>query len=502
MRIEIKIGGLNGSLKKLESGFSDHIKDREKVISTFKDVRKRTYDVHGGYSDLHTAISYVDGRIAKEEHKIARAREAKKKTASLLELSRRVDAQVADQVDRNRHAFYDRFPHLKPESIKQEERKWYEKVWDWVCDTGKNIVNCVKKAWNGIKEYYTKHKKIFDTIFIALGAIIAIVGTVLTGGAALVALLGCLGIASSVAAVIATTVVVVSVVATAGSAILNIVDTWCEIDHPVFNTFQKVFDITAIVADVTLGGAELIDAIKKGVSKFFLKHGDDVLDTVGDVAARNLDDIGEAATRNLDEIGEAATKNLDEIGENTMKNADKLDGMSNNTPKNNNKKWDSTVYEGDINVKGPNGGTESVHVKRKVYQYNEGIDLDYVRSDGLTNREAMRLDLSPEVVVYTDKGAEISKLDLHHLTQEELIKNPNSIFTHGTLVEMPSIKHKEYSKVIHMTYKKQKGVRLSFRVDKLPDHKYVKSVGANHFDAFKKGYWKNRLIQLEKVLGK
>ena len=314
MRIEIKIGGLNGTLRKLESRFSDHIKDREKVISSFKDIRKRTYDVHGGYSDLHTAISHIDGRIAKEERKKAHAHEAKKRTASLLDLSRRVDAQVADRVDQKRHAFYDRFPHLKPESIKKEERKWYEKIWDWVCDTGKNIVNCVKKAWNWIKETYTKHKKIFDTIFIAAFAIFAVVSTILTAGAAgaaLAGLLGCMGIASSVAAAIATTVVVVSVVATTGSAILNIIDIWCEIDHPVFNTFQKVFDIAAIVADVTLGGAELIVAIKKGVSKFLIKHGDDVAETVGSIASHSADDVAESLAKNADDIASTAGKNAD-----------------------------------------------------------------------------------------------------------------------------------------------------------------------------------------------
>lgn len=156
------------------------------------------------------------------------------------------------------------------------------------------------------------------------------------------------------------------------------------------------------------------------------------------------------------------------------------------------RKWTPTVFENKVTFTDIDGAQKTVPMKRRVYQYNDGIDLDYVRSDGKTNRQAMLSGQAP-VIVYSSKGKKVEcSLDLHHLTQEESIKRPGSAFTNGSLVEIPAIVHKKYSRVLHTSYKKQRGIRRSFRVVKMANHKYVRSSDDKMFQAFKSAYWKSR----------
>jgi hypothetical protein len=135
-------------------------------------------------------------------------------------------------------------------------------------------------------------------------------------------------------------------------------------------------------------------------------------------------------------------------------------------------------------------------MKRKIHQINDPIDYDYVRPDGMTNREAMMRGRSPLVVVRGKDGREaVCPLDLHHMTQQENLSYPNSEFTQGTMVEMPSLMHKKYNKQIHMQYKNEKGVRRSFRVEKTKNNKWVASEASKQFEAFKKDYWRWRVMQ-------
>ena len=68
------------------------------------------------------------------------------------------------------------------------------------------------------------------------------------------------------------------------------------------------------------------------------------------------------------------------------------------------KNWNAIVFESDISVTERNNTKQTIHMKRKVYQYNDGIDYDYKRKDGRTNGEAMLKGESPVVVVHTDDG--------------------------------------------------------------------------------------------------
>lgn len=154
---------------------------------------------------------------------------------------------------------------------------------------------------------------------------------------------------------------------------------------------------------------------------------------------------------------------------------------------------DGVVYEGRVAFE--HGNTKhTVDIKRKVYQYAPGIDLDYVRPDGRTNREAMLKGEAPIVLVQTKNGVLQTKLDLHHVTQQETIGFPGAQFKQGTLLEIPVSSHQKYTKAIHMRYPAQNGIRRSFRVTKMADHTYKRSMDDKQFNAFRKQYWRTRAL--------
>ena len=150
------------------------------------------------------------------------------------------------------------------------------------------------------------------------------------------------------------------------------------------------------------------------------------------------------------------------------------------------------VVEGDLTFSNGDHTQSTVAIKRKVHQYASGIDLNYIRSDGKTNYQAMLEGEAPMVIIQTPNGEVETRLDLHHLIQEETISSPNSPFLQGTLVEIPVVSHQKHTKTIHMRYPHEDGVRRSFRVTKRADHKYIRSKDDRQFEAFKKQYWKMR----------
>lgn len=154
---------------------------------------------------------------------------------------------------------------------------------------------------------------------------------------------------------------------------------------------------------------------------------------------------------------------------------------------------DGVVYEGRVAFE--HGNTKhTVDIKRKIYQYAPGIDLDYVRPDGRTNREAMLKGEAPIVLVQTKNGILQTKLDLHHVTQQETIGFPGAQFKQGTLLEIPVSSHQKYTGAIHMRYPTQNGIRRSFRVTKMADHTYKRSMDDKQFNAFRKQYWRTRAL--------
>ena len=275
MHIEINSGGLGGAIAVSEyrSNMSSFLSNAENVISSFKAVRNATYDLNGGVGALQTTVADLSTRISYEEEKLDAAVAVQKKSNDFLDLAVRIDNQVSALVNKNKDEFYRVNPWLRPSSDVSSEAPWYEQAWGWLCGKGEAIVDGVKKAWewtkdtavkawNGIVEFYKDHKKIIDTILIVVGAIGAIAAVVFTGGLALVPLLGALGLSTATAIAISTAVAIIAVVSTVGSSILNLVDIWAEVDNPVFNFFQKAFNIVSAVSNLTYSIGNIYNSIK------------------------------------------------------------------------------------------------------------------------------------------------------------------------------------------------------------------------------------------------
>lgn len=152
---------------------------------------------------------------------------------------------------------------------------------------------------------------------------------------------------------------------------------------------------------------------------------------------------------------------------------------------------DGVVIEGQLTFNYDHQ-KHTVSLHRKIHQYAPGIDLNYKRSNGQTNYEAMLEGKSPVVLIQTPDGIKKTRLDLHHLTQQEVIGFPDAPYSQGTLAEVPVTSHQKYTKNIHMRYPREKGISTSFRVDKLPNHKYKPSKDEAQFNEFRKQYWKAR----------
>lgn len=157
---------------------------------------------------------------------------------------------------------------------------------------------------------------------------------------------------------------------------------------------------------------------------------------------------------------------------------------------------DGVVFEGELTFSYKRQ-KHTVLINRKIHQYAAGIDLNYKRSNGQTNYEAMLEGKSPVVFIQTPDGIKKTRLDLHHLTQQEVIGFPDAPYSQGTLAEVPVASHQKYTKIIHMRYPDEKGTRRSFRVVKLPNHKYELSKENAQFEEFRALYWKVRAEMLK-----
>ena len=262
-----------GNVMQYQADLSNMIIDAENMLNSFKIVKQSTVSLNGGVGTLVSAADDIDKRIQKEEVKRNSAIEVKNKSNDFLELAQRVDNNVSSLVNKNKEELYCVNPWLRPAAAVEKEKPWYEKTWDWLCGKGEALVEGAKKAWNwigdtakkawdGLVEFYQEHKKIIDTVLIVVGAVAAIAAVVVTGGLALVPLLGTIGVSTATAITISTAVAVVAVVSTVVSSTMNVVDIWCEIDNPIFNTFQKAVNVISTVSNITYSIGNIYNSIK------------------------------------------------------------------------------------------------------------------------------------------------------------------------------------------------------------------------------------------------
>lgn len=203
MRIELNSGGLLSGIavQDFQSDFDSLIDRSRRMISSFQAVKNFTYNMNGGIGNLQSAVDQIDARTSNEESKTNGLEGIQRKANSFIELTRKVDEKVHDLVNHNKHEFYEVNPWSRPPQT-EEEKKWYEKAGEWICQKGEEIketFNSIKdavidwshsvadtlsKAWNNAVEWCKEHKQ--QLIEIAIGAVAltaAVVLTVATGGA-------------------------------------------------------------------------------------------------------------------------------------------------------------------------------------------------------------------------------------------------------------------------------------------------------------------------------
>ena len=187
MRIEINSGGIDAAVavSEYQLNASSFSKGIDSIISCFKAIKTETYNLSGGIGNLQGALDEINTRIAAEEERKNNADTIRKKTNDFLDLAIRVDNQVSALVNKNQDEFYRLNPWLKP-PVPESEKPWYEKAWNWLCETGEAIYEGVnnaltwikdtaKKAWDGLVEFYEEHKKAIATVLMVVAAIAVIV---------------------------------------------------------------------------------------------------------------------------------------------------------------------------------------------------------------------------------------------------------------------------------------------------------------------------------------
>ena len=255
MRIEIfsgaRILGISTDLDRLQNRIGE-------TIRSLQTVNREINDLCGGPQQLIEASNEIRERICAEQAREQSVTEVRRSIEHFLESVHDTDNAVARQVSGSTEKFFNEYSWLRP-VIPEEKNWWEQRVENWNkfwSDVGDGLAN----AWEAVKGFYAAHKKIIDSVVIVVGAVVAVAAVIGSGGAALVPLLGYVGFSAGTAAFISSAVATVAVVSPVGAATLNLVDTWVEIDNPVFNAFQNVLNITSAVSNLTYSFGMLFNA--------------------------------------------------------------------------------------------------------------------------------------------------------------------------------------------------------------------------------------------------
>ncbi|MCM1508177.1 MAG: DUF3482 domain-containing protein [Ruminococcus flavefaciens] len=215
MRIELNSGGLStcAVLSDYHSNIGSFIKCSKRMVSTFQAVTNLTYNMNGGAGNLQGAVNQIEKRITVEEIKTSALETIEKKSNDFMELARQIDDEVSISVNKSKKEFYRVNPWSKPPQT-EEEKKWYQKAGEWLCEKGQQIVEGIKsikdaainwgrsvadtisKAWNSAVEWCKEHKDALIKIAISVVVVVALgVLAAATAGAGMVAIAGILDLA-------------------------------------------------------------------------------------------------------------------------------------------------------------------------------------------------------------------------------------------------------------------------------------------------------------------
>lgn len=200
MQIVISAGGVGGiSVADFQSDMRAYISNADSIISSFKAIKKETCNLSGGIGNLQDALDEIDQRVRKEETALHLAKSVQAKVDNFIRLAERVDRQVAADVNRHKDELYRVSSWSRPRAI-VEDTPWYTDAWNWLCGVGEDIAegaekawdwisDTAKKAWNGLVEFYNENKHLCQILIGVAAIAVAVVVTVVTGGAAVPALL-------------------------------------------------------------------------------------------------------------------------------------------------------------------------------------------------------------------------------------------------------------------------------------------------------------------------
>ena len=237
-----------GKMNQMTSLIGEVKKSVDDYSSELFSLKLKAVNIRKSVCNLDDVIGMVQTSTQIQEQKAESLETFSQKTEEFTAEVVRIDEEAAAVINQSKGDFYNKYNYLKPDAEKNFLEEWFDDA----------AARCAEH-W----------QEIVTTAAIIVGAALAIAAVVITGGAALVPLLSTLltaagvsaGAAMTAAAIISFTVAVIAVGSTIGSSVLNIVDTWGNIDNPMFNAWQSALNWTSMISN----GLYSIESIYNGI---------------------------------------------------------------------------------------------------------------------------------------------------------------------------------------------------------------------------------------------
>ena len=238
-----------GKMNQMTSLIGEVKKSVDDYSSELFSLKSKAVNIRKSVCDLDDVIEQVQASTQLQEQKAESLEVFSQKTEEFTAEVVRIDEEAAAVINQSKEDFYNKYNYLKPDAEKNFLEEWFDDAAAWCAEHWQEIVT---------------------TAAIIVGAALAIAAVVITGGAALVPLLSTLltaagvsaGAAMTAAAIISFTVAVIAVGSTIGSSVLNIVDTWGNIDNPMFNAWQSALNWTSMISNGLYSIGSIYNGIK------------------------------------------------------------------------------------------------------------------------------------------------------------------------------------------------------------------------------------------------
>ena len=238
-----------GKMNQMTSLIGEVKKSVDDYSSELFSLKLKAVNIRKSVCNLDDVIGMVQTSTQIQEQKAESLETFSQKTEEFTAEVVRIDEEAAAVINQSKEDFYNKYNYLKPDAEKNFLEEWFDDAAAWCAEHWQEIVT---------------------TAAIIVGAALAIAAVVITGGAALVPLLSTLltaagvsaGAAMTAAAIISFTVAVIAVGSTIGSSVLNIVDTWGNIDNPMFNAWQSALNWTSMISNGLYSIGSIYNGIK------------------------------------------------------------------------------------------------------------------------------------------------------------------------------------------------------------------------------------------------